>query len=778
MASVPGVAMTVPSTRAVGRPTARGSCGRAPSDGLQAVALLGVLFLAAGCATGPGSDRDANDVSAASAAGAPGEQPAADRAPDGWAWDVVIHRDEWGVPHVRASTDAAVAFGSAWAQCEDHFFQLEDTYIKALGRYAEVVGESGFRSDLEVALFDLVGSSRRDFESLPVNIQRIAHGFAAGYNHWLRTHPDETPRLLERMEPFHVLAFERYMILGRLLGAAHAPRGRLAPLAEELAASTGSNQWAVAPSKTRDGNAMLFINPHQPWYGSGMFTEMHVVSDEGLNFSGAMYPGGPLPTAGFNERLGWAYTVNQADISDTYRLTFDHPTDPLKYRYGSGWRDAEEWSATIHVREGDELVPRDVVLRRSHYGPIVARDDDGSFLAVRVPRLYEGSRMVQALAQARARNFDEWYEAVSMQLLQTFNTTYADADGNIFYLYNGAVARRDPSVDWTRPVDGADPKNEWGPFHPVEELPQVLNPPSGYVQNCNSSPFTTTDDGNPSLLDFPPYMVEDKHDDKRRAKMARLLLRSASDITFEDFQALAYDTTLYWPMTELPVYARRFEQLERTDPDLAASVRPYLEHLLDWDYRSSLTSTQVTLAVGWYEELYGRGYPVETLKPEYVGDIPARFEALERAAAKLVETYGDWRVPYGDIHRIQRHANQPSAAQVPFSDDEPSLPLAGVRGPLGVAFTLYHSPPTTLDSGEVRKLRYAATGASYMAVYEFGEKARGASYLHYGQSHRPESPHFFDQARLLSEGRFKPAWLYWDDVLAHTTRSYRPADFE
>ena len=726
------------------------------------------LSLAALAATGCAVDTETGQGRPTAATGAEG-------APD-WAADVVIHRDEWGVPHIKASTDAAVAFGSAWAQCEDHFFQLEDTYIKALGRYSEVVGESGFRSDLEVALFDLVGTSRRDFPALPENIQRISEAFAAGYNDYLEKHPEEKPRLLTRMAPFHVLAFERYMILGRLLGAAHAPRGRLAPLAAELGASLGSNQWAVGPSKTRDGNAMLFINPHQPWYGSGMFTEMHVVSDDGLNFSGAMYPGGPFPTAGFNERLGWAYTVNAADISDTYRLTFDHPTDPLKYRYGAGYREAEEWSATIHVRTDDGLEPREVVLRRSHYGPIIAREDDQHYLAVRVPRLYEGSRMVQALAQAKARNFEEWYAAASMQLLQTFNTTYADADGNIFYLYNGAIARRDPSADWTVPVDGADPNNEWGPFHPLGELPQVLNPPSGFVQNCNSTPFTTTDDGNPSLLDFPPYMVEDKHDDKRRAKMARYLLRNARDLTFEDFQALAYDTTLYWPMTELPVYARRLETLASTDPELAARVRPYLEHLLAWDFKSSLTSTQTTLAVGWYEELYGRGYPVETLKPEYVGDMAARFVALEQAASKLTELYGDWRVPYGDIHRIQRHANQPAASGVPFSDDEPSLPLAGVRGPLGVAFTLYHSPPTTLENGDVRKLRYAATGASYMAVYEFGEKARGASYLHYGQSHRPESPHFFDQARLLSERRFKPAWLYWEDVEAHTARSYRPSD--
>jgi acyl-homoserine lactone acylase PvdQ len=709
---------------------------------------------------------------------------------------VVIHRDEWGVPHITGPSDAAVVFGSAYAQCEDHFWQLEDTYIQALGRYAEVVGEDGLASDLEVALFELVATSQRDFGELPAGVQLMSEAFAAGYNYYLERHPEVRPRLLERMEPWHVLLYERFMILGRLLGAAHAPRRGLEalasqapraaslgqgmnavtegvdPLGQEIAASLGSNQWAVAPARTRNGSAMLFINPHQPWYGSGMFTEMHVRSEEGWNFSGTMYPGAPFPTAGFNERLGWAYTVNEPDISDVYRLTFDHPSDPLQYRYGDGYRRAEEWPVTLRVRGDSGLQPRAFVLRKSHYGPVIAQEDERLFLAVKVPKLYSGSRMVQALAQAKARNFEEWYAAVSLQQLQTFNTMYADADGNIFYLYNGAVARRDPAVDWTRPVDGADPKHEWGELHTIAELPQVLNPPSGYVQNCNSSPFTTTDDGNPSRLDFPPYMVEDQNDDKRRAKMSRYLLRQARDLTFEDWQALAYDTTLYWPMTELPVYARHFERLETSDPALAERVRPYLEHLLDWDYRSSLESTQATLAVEWYEQLYGRGYPVETLRAEYVDSIPARLEALVLAAERLRSLYGDWKVPYGEVHRLQRHPEQADRARVPFDDAAPSLPVAGVRGPLGVAFTVYHTPPDP----PARKLQYGVTGASYMAVYEFGPRVKAASYLHYGQSHDPESPHYFDQAKLLSERRFKPAWFYWEDVQAHTVAAYHPGE--
>jgi acyl-homoserine lactone acylase PvdQ len=255
--------------------------------------------------------------------------------------------------------------------------------------------------------------------------------------------------------------------------------------------------------------------------------------------------------------------------------------------------------------------------------------------------------------------------------------------------------------------------------------------------------------------------------------VARYLIRKSNNITFEQFQDFAYDTTLYWPMTEFPVYARHLKQLQQTNPELAKDVQPYFDHFDGWDYQCTIDSTQATLAVQWYEVLYGRGYPVETLKPEFKSDIPARFDALVTAAGQLKELYGDWKIPYGKIHRLQRHAPYGSSAEVPFDDRQPSLPLAGVRGPLGVAFTVYHSPPTELPH---RKNQYAATGASYMACYEFGERTRGVSYLHYGQSHDPKSPHFFDQAELLSQQKFKPAWLHWDDVLAHTKKAYHPGE--
>ena len=204
-----------------------------------------------------------------------------------------------------------------------------------------------------------------------------------------------------------------------------------------------------------------------------------------------------------------------------------------------------------------------------------------------------------------------------------------------------------------------------------------MNPPSGYVQNCNATPFAATDDGNPFQPDFPPYMVEEQNDDKRRSKVSRMLLRKLHDATFDDWQALAFDTTLYWPLVEIPRYRRELENLKKTDAALAAKVEPLLAHLADWDCRSSTDSTQTTLCAAWYLELYGPGYPAEVLKPEYQESQAKRFEALLAAAGKLKLLFGDWKVKWGDISRMQRHANFADGAVVPFSDKLPSIACPG-----------------------------------------------------------------------------------------------------
>jgi acyl-homoserine-lactone acylase len=684
---------------------------------------------------------------------------------------VTIHRDQWGVPHIEGPTDASVSFGFAYAQAQDYFWQVEDTYIAAIGRYAEVYGEAGLDKDLLNHSFEIAASSQRDYPDLDPPVKAICEAFAAGLNHYLKKHPEVKPRLITHFEPWHVVAYERAVLLEFLFGKTHASKAGVKKVADELRAAVGSNAWAIGPSRTKSGKAMLFANPHQPWFGYGQFYEGHLKSGEGLHMSGSAFFGGPLITIGHNDVLGWTHTVNEPDVGDVWIETFDDPANPLNYRYGDGYRTATQWKATIKVKTPQGVEDREFTFLKTHHGPVIGKQDDTHFLSAQIARLTEGSRVRQALKMGRARNFAEWRDAMSELQLQMFNTCYADNQGNIFYVYNGTVPKRDPSFDWTKPVDGSNPRTEWQGLHSFDELPQILNPESGYVQNCNATPFLATDEGNPAIGDYPRYMVEEGMYDKRRSEVSRMLLRQMHDVTFDQWKEAAWDTTLYWPLVNLPKMARKLERLAQTDSQAAEQVRPYLDHLLAWDCKSSIDSTQTTLCVLWYELLYGRGYPVETLKPEMVGNDAAQLKALVQAANILKAFYGDWRVKWGDISRMQRLANYADPATVPFSDKLPSLPCAGVPGPLGVVFNTYYLPPTP-----ERKKQYGVAGASFIGVYEFGDTVQAATLLQFGSSSDPKSPHFMDQAELYSQRQFKPAWFQWSDVLANAKQSYRPGE--
>jgi penicillin amidase len=694
---------------------------------------------------------------------------------DQLAQSVTIHRDAWGVPHIEGPTDESVVFGFGYAQAEDYFWQVEDSYVWGLGRYAELNGERGLKSDLLNRAFEVPQRSQEDFKKLAPDMQSVCVAFMAGINYYLDKHPQVKPRLLRRFEPWYLLALGRQVVLEMTFGNTGQPKDQVPTDLQAVAeAGRGSNAWAIAPRRTKSGNAMLFINPHQPYYGFGQFYEGHLKSGEGWNFSGATFFGSPLPTLGHNEFLGWSFTVNNPGIGSAWRVTFDDPKNPLAYRYGDGYREAVQWKDVIKIKKRNKLEEREFVFRKTHHGPIVRKESDQVMIAANIGKFYDALLARQNLQMVRAKSLEEFRAAMSLLDFHIFNTVYADRDGNIYYLYNGIVPRRDPSLDWSRPVDGSDPKADWQGIHPLDELPQTINPLSGFVQNCNQSPFTVTDDGNPSLGDFPAYMVRERHDDKRRAKVSRMLLREMRDVDFDQWRRYAFDTTLYWAVAELPRLAAAHQELCQSNPDLAKQCQPYLEHLLNWDRKVSIDSTAATLCIGWYEQLYGDVYRSETLSQQFIDDPQAKFAALVVAAGKLKSIFGDWKVPYGDVYRLQRHANVADLFQVNFSDSLPSIPSAGSFGPLGIVFNMYFSPTIDIPLVRTIKKRYAVVGHSYVSVVEFGKRLQAGSLLQYGASGDPNSPHFFDQAELLSKRQFKPQLFYWDEVLAGAKRTYHP----
>lgn len=699
---------------------------------------------------------------------------------------VTIHRDEWGVPHIEGPTDAAVVFGFAYAQCEDFYWQVEDSYIQALGRYAEMYGESGLQSDLLNRAFEVVPKSKVDYPKLESEMRELCEAFVAGLNFYLEKHPDVKRRIIQRYEPWQVLALCRQLNLTldtvhnradiripRVDGPTTSIKTSQADWASQAAAHMGSNAWAVGPSRTKSKRPILMTNPHQPWYGYGQFYEAHLKSGEGWNFTGACFFGFPLPSIGHNEQLGWAFTFNEPNIVEQFHVQFFDRQNPLRYGTPQNSKLATSWREVVKVARSAIAENRTYEFRKvnntpiTNHAPLLNGGPDGTYSSgLHIPKFNDIFFLRQARKMVRSKNFTEFRNAMAMQQLPIFNTIYADHEGTIYYLYNAIVERRFQQSS-----------NDKGILR-LDELPQILNPKCGYLQSCNASPFRTCEDAdNPSANDYPYFLSQhDYSDDKRRSKMSRQILRETHDATREDIERKAFDTTSFWALSELPRYKRLLADLEKTDVKFAASVRPYLQHLLNWDCKGAPDGTRMALLVAWYDELYGRGYPAETLVEKYQKSVKLRLQALVDAANGLEKLYGTWKVRWSDIYRIQRHPYVADLFKLPLNDSKPSLPSNGVQGPLGVIFTQYYSPQVQIPFVINLKKRYGVVGTTYLSVVEFTDKPVGKSLLQFGSSGDPHSPHFMDQATLLSEKRLKPQWFEWEDVLKHAKRSYHPGE--
>jgi len=695
---------------------------------------------------------------------------------------VKIHRDKFGVPHVFGRTDASTIFGFGYAQAEDFFWQVEDVYILALGRYAEVHGPKGVNSDLLNRAFEIVPRSRRDYAALDATSKKLYAAFVAGINFFLETHPEVRPRLIRHFEPWHVLAYYRQVALElsfRFTGLSDEYLPRRNP---HIQTTAGSNGWVIDGKRTASGAPMLLANPHMPSFGFTQLAEAHLRSEGGptgkaWNFIGAGFYGCPTLALGHNERLGWTLVTNEPDIADTWRVRFSDPANPLNYEYDGGFRTADAWQETIRVRKTREMQQRSYPFRKTHHGPIVSVEKEGTMLAAKISGLFETVPLRQSLHMMRANNLDEFRQALGLMQILFMNVLYGDCDGNIFYVYTGRVPRRNPAFDWSQPVDGSNPATEWLGFHTLDELPQVLNPAAGFVQNCNSTPLITTDGDNPQLALFPPYMIGDADQRRRRALRSLEILRAMSDMTFEQWQTAAFDTEIYWAKHELPRYAEHFQALQQDDPPLAKRVQPYLEHLLAWDAQINADSTAATLCHAWYEQLHGSGYPGEQLHQRYVGNPAKQLEALARAAERLQAMHGNWQVAYGQLYRSQRLDKLTDVGEARFDDGGPSLIALGGHGPMGTIFTQYYTPSLEIPWVISQRRRYGLVGTSYLATYEFASSGvRGASVVPFGTSGDPQSPHYFDQAQLLAEQRLKPELFSKAQVLQGAVRSYHPGE--
>ncbi|HST23388.1 MAG TPA: acylase [Blastocatellia bacterium] len=671
---------------------------------------------------------------------------------------VTIYRDVYGVPHVYGPTDASVVFGFVYAQAEDNFFQVEDNYIRALGRGTEVYGESLLLPTLVNRLLEITGLSEAEYRRANSRTRQICEAAADGLNYFLANHPEVKPRLITRFDPWQVLALFRFDVyrVFVLPGSGFNP-GEIRTATPEQTADppVGSNAWAINGAKCATGRAMLLINPHVGFFTPVLFYEGHLHSDEGWNISGATFFGLPFPVIGHNEYLGWSHTVNFPDISDLYIETFDDPHDRLAYRYGNEYRRATEWTEPIKIKSATGSETKLIKMRKTHHGPVVSMRG-GKVLTMRIAKLEEGGQLDQWYAMSKARSFSEFKRAISRLAIPMFNTIYADVKGNIYYLYGGAVPRRSNKFDWSKPLDGSNPETEWKGYHTLDDLPGVLNPASGFIQSCNSSPFMTTSEGNPIKSDYPEYMTSEG--DNARASRSRRILFTTKNFTFEEWSKAVFDTTVNEAETEIPLLINEWERLKQLDAVRAGKVADAISSLKLWNHLSTIESKPMTIFMLWLE----RVKKMEAAKNQ---DQWLRVRALEEALDELQKNYGTWQVPWGEINRIQRINVSKDQS---FNDEQPSLPVAGAGWPVDMVF---HFNALSIKGN---KRRYGVGGNSFVSVVEFGPKVKAQSLLMFGQSGEQGSAHFFDQANLYSKQQFKTAWFTLPEIKAHAERIYHP----
>ncbi len=415
---------------------------------------------------------------------------------------ITIVRDQWGLPHIYAQKDYEVAYGVAWAQAEDNFELIQQTLMFSKGLLGRVYGKDGAPGDYLAALLradELVASRMQ--EDVSREFIDYLQGFCQGINAFASAHPDEVlHRKIFPVSPSEILAsyplkIAEFMGMGQTVGAVLEGK-QYDMLVEDVdlehQGQKGSNAFAFSRKLTSDGRTYFISNPHVSISGLEAFYEMHLVSGEGLNFHGAMFPGSVSPQIGTNKNLGWSHTNNYYDDTDVFLLEM-HPDKPLHYKFDGQWIPLEEIKIKLKVKL--KALPFPLGVRRkaywSKYGPTL-ETKQGHFLSIRMAPIFTVKMAEQWFRMNKASNLNEFKAALSMNGLPYFNITYADREDNIFYIFNGLFPERTPGYDWENVVPGNTTETLWTTYVPLDQRPQILNPDCGYVFNVNHNPFKCT----------------------------------------------------------------------------------------------------------------------------------------------------------------------------------------------------------------------------------------------------------------------------------------------
>ena len=681
--------------------------------------------------------------------------------PDAELWrDVEVIRTAHGVPHIRAANLRAAGYALAWVMSEDYGSRTAMRLVGARGELSRFEG----RARVDADFINLRARARAidTYHLLDQETRDIYDGFAAGINRYLLTFPAQFPAgIPSDFSGYDVATLDigdgpSAAKIRRFVASMQGlPTEEDAGLPSEALAEEGSNAWALAPSRTTSGRAILLRNPHLAW--SAGYYEAHVTVPGVLDFYGDFRIGGPLVViGGFNRHLGWATTnSNSGDLTEIYALDRD-PSSPDRYVLDGASLPIARTTVTVQVRDGDTTVPETRDVQSTPLGPVIFVDRTKIYVARTAgDGTYRAGE--QFLRMMRARTLAEWKDAMRIRGLVTSNFTYADRAGNIFYLWNAAL----PLLPHATGGDTATParvmRDLWTQLIPFEALPQRRNPPGGYLHNENDSPHFANVRGNVNLVNAYPNI-----------EPPSLRLRSQHAI-----ELVGTNRKFSLEGVVRAKHSYRMLLADRVKPDLIAAVRASkpvgdvrdaLALIRRWDNTTTPSSRGGVLFEIWFQRYsqlsktaavfahpWSETDPLRT--PRGLASASRAADAFTWAVEETTKRHGQWDVSWGDVHRVRRGTID--------------VPVGGCSGQLGcfrvLTFTRAADGKLVADGGD-----------GWVLAVEFGPTPRAYSVLAYGQSPNPESPWHADQATMFAAGKLKRVAFTTSDVDAGAVMRYRP----
>ncbi len=690
---------------------------------------------------------------------------------DELASEVTIRRDTFGVPHVLASTEEAAAYGLGYVSGEDHVLVLGRLFQKARGEEAAHFGPKYAKSDFAIKQLHMYEGAKTGFAKLAPWMQRILDAYAAGFNRYVHKHRAELPEWVPAITGVDVLAHGRRVVLMEFsmnldqLENVGRKSARL-PALDDAKLARGSNMWAINKQRSASGNALLLGNPHLAWGDSQIFCEAHVTVPGKLNISGTSLVGSPIITIGFNENLGWSHTVNLHDSDDVYELTLD-PQDEHRYVYDGRSLPMRSEEISVRIKTDQGMETRKKTVYWTHYGPVV-KWGEGKAYAFKSANIDEYRFVEQWNLMGKARTLEEFRKVLDMQAIPMFNICYADKEGNCFYLFNGRFPDRPAGYAWDGVVPGNTSATEWNHLLPQSRLPSLVNPPGGYVQNCNSAPWYTNLRAPIDRHQYPDDLTPNFN--SMRTQLSLEMIDGDEPMTLEKVKQCKFNTKLLLAervKSDLIKLARG-QTVDGVPLDEAADV------LEAWDNTASRDSKGSTLFTTFWRK-YGKvaehpyavdwneNRPVAT--PSGIGEPEIAHSTLAQTVKELKQKYGTLSVPWGDIHRLRR-----GNLDVPIGGYTAEYRKGFRGGRFG-------------DFGSFRVINYdedkdgkfkAIQGDSYVFAVEFTSPPTAYSIVAYSQTDDPRSPHHNDQSALFASEKWKPAWFTEEDIAKHLERSYHP----